>query len=54
MNVNETHLSREIHEQPLVLEQLLNQERPAVQRLVEAGQTTPGRLRAHRRPRHQR
>jgi glucosamine--fructose-6-phosphate aminotransferase (isomerizing) len=35
MNVNETHLSREIHEQPLVLEQLLNQERPAVQRLVE-------------------
>ena len=29
MNVDETHLSREIHEQPLVLGQLLEQERPA-------------------------
>jgi glutamine---fructose-6-phosphate transaminase (isomerizing) len=35
MNVEDTHLSREIHEQPAVLDQLLKQERPAIQRLVD-------------------
>ena len=36
MKVEETHLYREIHEQPVVLGQLLEKERPAIQRLADA------------------
>ena len=35
MKVEETHLYREIHEQPVVLAQLLEKERPAIQRLAD-------------------
>jgi glucosamine--fructose-6-phosphate aminotransferase (isomerizing) len=36
MNVGDTHLSQEIHEQPAVLGQLLEQERAATRRLADA------------------
>ena len=35
MKVDETHLSREIHDSAAVLSQLLEQERPAIQRLAD-------------------
>ena len=54
MALENSHLYREIHEQPAVLRQLITREHQVIRRLAAAIQGARGRLCGHRRVRHQR